>query len=193
MLYAIIGIFSLFLPILEYVNCKNSLAIVALGPLAIWSHPFNKDEIRHWLYSSNCVILQPSMELLFHCQFVKKDDNYCTYSGVRCESCSLVGFCCSWECFGYKNGYKQSCYGDGAQLPSLWIRRPSCYIRKHAEGDAVYEDAYYAYGYKLYGKGDMMTTLRSQLTQHLALIRLCDNMKRWKHAFFSTIINIVLL
>ena len=124
------------------------------------------------------------MELLFHCQFVKKEDNYCTYSGVRCESCSLVGFCCSWECFGYKNGYKQSCYGDGAQLPSLWIRRPSCYIRKHAEGDAVYEDAYYAYGYKLYGRGDMMTTLRSQLAQHLALILHYDNMKKWKHAFF---------
>ena len=44
MLYAIIGIFPLFQPILGYVNHKNSSAFVALGPPALWSHPFNKDE-----------------------------------------------------------------------------------------------------------------------------------------------------
>ena len=44
MLYAIIGIFPLFQPILGYVNHKHSSAFVALGPLALWSQPFNKDE-----------------------------------------------------------------------------------------------------------------------------------------------------
>ena len=42
--YAITGIFALFLPILGYINHKHSSAFVALGPLVLWSHSFKKDE-----------------------------------------------------------------------------------------------------------------------------------------------------
>lgn len=70
-----------------------------------------------------------------------------------------AGICPARQRDDHQDGREQPGHGDGAQLPSVPIRRSADHLREHAQGDVLPENAHRSPGHQFHRRGGVDAAL----------------------------------